>query len=339
MKRIAILAASAMTILTSNAMAQGFGSAPQITFFDGTNYSGNTASSTGEMTQFTSMNDRASSIQVRGTWQICEHSRFRGRCTTISGDVPDLRVLRFNNNISSARPISGDSSGPSDPGYSTYRMPKHEGRFIAYCGNKGDSTCGKPSADAFCRSKGHSSAVSFSKSNIALSPIINMVEMSVRVRGEAFSQITCNGSGSGGGNGGSGPGFGGGNGGGNGGSGPGFGGGNGGGNGGSDPGFGGGNGGGNGGSGPGFGGGNGSAPAYATYRTPQDQGRYIAYCGVKSPSTCGKPSADAYCRAKGHKSAISFVKDKGVRSPIFNPLENSVRTSGETFGQITCERN
>jgi hypothetical protein len=50
-------------------------------------------------------NDRASSVVVRsGTWELCEHSNFRGACAIFQrGEYPDLR--RFNNAFSSAREV------------------------------------------------------------------------------------------------------------------------------------------------------------------------------------------------------------------------------------------
>lgn len=52
-------------------------------------------------------NDRASSVVVRsGTWQLCEHSEYRGRCMVVErGEYPVLDG--FNDTISSVREISG----------------------------------------------------------------------------------------------------------------------------------------------------------------------------------------------------------------------------------------
>jgi len=52
-------------------------------------------------------NDRASSVVVRsGTWQLCEHSEYRGRCMVVErGEYPVLDG--FNDVISSVREISG----------------------------------------------------------------------------------------------------------------------------------------------------------------------------------------------------------------------------------------
>lgn len=55
----------------------------------------------------TGMNDEISSIQVRrGTWEICSDGNYRGRCETISSDMPRLNGIRMNDNISSIRRVN-----------------------------------------------------------------------------------------------------------------------------------------------------------------------------------------------------------------------------------------
>ncbi len=51
------------------------------------------------------LNDRISSLRVRGTWLVCEDAYFRGRCESVRGDVRDLSRLGMNDRISSMRPI------------------------------------------------------------------------------------------------------------------------------------------------------------------------------------------------------------------------------------------
>lgn len=52
------------------------------------------------------LNDRVSSIQVRGPWQVCTDAYFRGQCQTISEDVWNLEQWRMNDRISSMRPLA-----------------------------------------------------------------------------------------------------------------------------------------------------------------------------------------------------------------------------------------
>lgn len=53
-------------------------------------------------------NDRASSFLVAGgTWQVCEHANYRGRCEILSGGTGELKPVRMNDNISSIRRYGG----------------------------------------------------------------------------------------------------------------------------------------------------------------------------------------------------------------------------------------
>ena len=53
-------------------------------------------------------NDRASSfIVTSGTWQVCEHANYRGRCTILTAGAGDLRTVGMNDNISSIRRYGG----------------------------------------------------------------------------------------------------------------------------------------------------------------------------------------------------------------------------------------
>jgi len=50
-------------------------------------------------------NDRISSIQIADGYEVfaCQHSRFRGRCETFTASTADLRIISFNDVISSLR--------------------------------------------------------------------------------------------------------------------------------------------------------------------------------------------------------------------------------------------
>jgi hypothetical protein len=52
------------------------------------------------------LNDRISSIRIRGPWEVCTDAYFRGQCQVIRGDVLDLRSSGLNDRISSMRPLA-----------------------------------------------------------------------------------------------------------------------------------------------------------------------------------------------------------------------------------------
>lgn len=53
-------------------------------------------------------NDRASSFQVNGgTWLVCEHANYKGRCEVLDRGAGELKPIRMNDNISSIRRIDG----------------------------------------------------------------------------------------------------------------------------------------------------------------------------------------------------------------------------------------
>jgi hypothetical protein len=53
-------------------------------------------------------NDKASSFYVsRGTWLVCEHANYRGRCEVLTVGAGNLKPIRMNDNISSIRRYDG----------------------------------------------------------------------------------------------------------------------------------------------------------------------------------------------------------------------------------------
>jgi len=80
-------------------------------------------------------NDRASSVVVeRGEWQVCDDSRFNGRCVVLrAGSYPSLRSLGLNDRVSSLRPASygGDWARPEPAPIYEYRRRPNERLFEA----------------------------------------------------------------------------------------------------------------------------------------------------------------------------------------------------------------
>jgi hypothetical protein len=48
-------------------------------------------------------NDKAMSIRIRGTWQLCSDANYRGNCVSVEGDQDDLGRLGISRNLSSIR--------------------------------------------------------------------------------------------------------------------------------------------------------------------------------------------------------------------------------------------
>lgn len=75
----------------------------RIILFTGQNYTGRSFV-VDEATANVNMNS-AQSVRVdRGNWQLCEDEGFRGRCTTVNVDIPNLRSLGLPGRVRSARP-------------------------------------------------------------------------------------------------------------------------------------------------------------------------------------------------------------------------------------------
>lgn len=80
-----------------------------ITVFRDSNYRGDSRTFNGEVEDLkqAGMNDVASSLRLRGRWEVCEHSYYRGRCQVFDSDVNDLVRFGLNDRISSIRPARG----------------------------------------------------------------------------------------------------------------------------------------------------------------------------------------------------------------------------------------
>ncbi len=81
------------------------GGRARITFFDRPNYQGRSRTLTDPAESLGFFSNRAGSIRVEGgTWDVCDGVGFRGRCLTVSRNVPDLSRFGLDGQISSARP-------------------------------------------------------------------------------------------------------------------------------------------------------------------------------------------------------------------------------------------
>lgn len=80
--------------------------APAIVLYERPGYRGRSVEINGAGGDIDEFNDRAQSVRViRGTWQVCEHAGFRGRCATLTESTPDLDQYDLRDAVSSARPV------------------------------------------------------------------------------------------------------------------------------------------------------------------------------------------------------------------------------------------
>lgn len=57
------------------------------------------------------LNDRISSMQLRGAWEVCTDAYYRGTCRVFQGDVRNLNNSGLNDRISSLRPAGRGNGG------------------------------------------------------------------------------------------------------------------------------------------------------------------------------------------------------------------------------------
>jgi uncharacterized protein YcfJ len=98
------------TLAAVGAMALAAQAAAQVTFYEGEGFRGRAFTVDKQMWDLdrTGFNDRARSAVVdRGRWEVCEDSRFQGRCTVLRpGSYESLSGMGMDNKISSVRPVN-----------------------------------------------------------------------------------------------------------------------------------------------------------------------------------------------------------------------------------------
>ena len=98
-----------------------------IVLFDQENYRGTPTNYNGPVFN---LSRRVQSVTIgRGTWELCDRPNFNGRCITLEQSVPDLRSYNMRNRVASARPISGDASGPFPPTNDWYIVVFEDTRY------------------------------------------------------------------------------------------------------------------------------------------------------------------------------------------------------------------
>lgn len=83
------------------------GGRTSITVHEDSNYRGRSMTFDGEVSNLdrTGMNDRISSMRLRGRWEVCTDAYFRGACRILNDDERNLASSGFNDRISSMRPV------------------------------------------------------------------------------------------------------------------------------------------------------------------------------------------------------------------------------------------
>jgi uncharacterized protein YcfJ len=103
----------------------------QITFFEGEGFAGRSFSTENRVADLRrkGFNDRASSAVVLGDrWEVCEDSRFRGRCVVLRpGRYPSLAAMGLNDRASSVREVSA-TARIDESRYAPTPVPAYDAR-------------------------------------------------------------------------------------------------------------------------------------------------------------------------------------------------------------------
>lgn len=78
-----------------------------ITVYQDSNFRGASQRFDGEIANLgnSGLNDQISSMELRGSWEVCTDAYFRGRCQTFTSDIRNLSGVAMNDRISSLRPV------------------------------------------------------------------------------------------------------------------------------------------------------------------------------------------------------------------------------------------
>ncbi len=98
------------TMLAASAVSLATQASAQLTIYDREDFAGRSFTTSEEIRDLrrSGFNDRASSVVVRGErWEVCEDSRFSGRCAVLRpGHYPTLAAMGLNDRVSSTRAVS-----------------------------------------------------------------------------------------------------------------------------------------------------------------------------------------------------------------------------------------
>ena len=132
-RKLKIAVAVGTLLAASQAMAQ-------VTFYEGEGFRGRafTAQRSIDNLNRSGFNDRASSAIVnRGHWEVCENSRYEGRCVVLRpGSYDSLRGMGLNDRVSSMRPVKDrdhyDNLAPEPLAAPTYDYRRRPDERVYY---------------------------------------------------------------------------------------------------------------------------------------------------------------------------------------------------------------
>lgn len=129
------------TLLALAGLAVAAQATAQVTFYEEENFRGQSFLTEGLVRNFArdGFNDRASSVEVATKrWEVCENSRFTGRCVVLRpGRYPSLAAMGLNDRVSSARMINANARvsenryAPTPPVTTDYRRRNNERLYEA----------------------------------------------------------------------------------------------------------------------------------------------------------------------------------------------------------------
>ncbi len=105
-----------------------------ITVFEDRNFRGDAVTYQNDMSSLPSrFNNKISSLRVGPGefWEICDQTRYRGQCVTVSGEESDLRRNNWDNRISSMRRVTGGGGGGGWGGQTSRPPSWARGTFYA----------------------------------------------------------------------------------------------------------------------------------------------------------------------------------------------------------------
>jgi hypothetical protein len=166
----------------------GWGGAETAVLFEYPNFQGRSVTVTRENGNLDGIgfNDRARSVQLTGTWKLCEDAGYRGRCETVTGAVPNLAYRNISglSSLQVSTSYGGGSWGTPPYGGGGYGQGGVPGTSVVFYPGPTPTVGGgygapygafggtKRAADDFCRSMGNRTSVFYESAGGILSDVL-----------------------------------------------------------------------------------------------------------------------------------------------------------------------